>query len=337
MKRRTREVNPIDVVEAAYDLEPTDRAWLHKLATILRPFLDGDRGMFAYYYDSSRPMAEFRRHAIMFDLDPEEQRCAQNVVASLPDVANALHFNNQGLLAMLDTARRAGLGDLRERPLIAEHFRRFQVADIVALQTVEPSGRGVVFEASQAKPRVFAAGTRRLWARVNTHIGTARRLREAVHAHGAAEEAVLSPSGKVEHAEGEGKTKSAREALRGAVLRSEKSRGKQRKADPEGAIEAWTALVSGRWSLVDRFERDGRRYVVARRNEHTLMDPRALSPRERAIACLAALGKPNKLIGYELGLADSTIGSHLSTVMRKLGAKSRVDLIQLITHLRAPK
>ena len=41
----------------------------------------------------------------------------------------------------------------------------------------------------------------------------------------------------------------------------------------------------------------------------------------------------NKLIGYELGLSESTIGSHLSQVMRKLGAPSRVELIQLVTQL----
>ena len=100
----------------------------------------------------------------------------------------------------------------------------------------------------------------------------------------------------------------------------EKARGKQRKTDPEGATDAWNGLVTGRWSLVDRFERDGRRYIVARRNEHHLPDPRALTPRERAVAHLAALGKSNKLIGYELGISASTIAGHLSAAMKKLGA-----------------
>ena len=337
MVNKRREVNPIDVVEAAYDLELSDEAWLRKLATLMRPLLDGGRGLLAYYYDTSKPITAFQRDAIRLDLDPSEQRHGINMVTALPDLAHHVHFHNEGLLGLLEMARRAGFGDLRERPVVASYFRKVRIADMVALQTIEPGGRGVVFAAGQAEPRVFDARTRRLWARVNTHIATARRLRGAVQAHAAAEEAVLSPGGKLEHAEGEGAEKSAREALRDAVLRSEKSRGKQRKTDPEGATEAWTALVGGRWSLVDRFERGGRRYVVARRNEHTLPDPRALTPRERAIAHLAALGKPNKLIGYELGLSVSTIGSHLSTVMRKLGAKSRVDLIQLVAGLVAPK
>ncbi len=337
MARARREVNPIDVIEAAYDLELTDVNWLRAIATIVRPFLDGGRGMFAYFFDASRAITEFQRNAVLLDVTARQHRSGMELVSALPDLAHYIHFNNEGLLGLLECGRRAGFGDLRERRPVASYFERERVADMMALQTIEPGGHGIVFGAVQTTPRVFDARTRRLWARVNTHIATARRLRAAVQSHAAAEEVVLSPSGKVEHAQGDGKNGTAREALRDAVLRSEKSRGKQRRSDPEEATEAWTALVAGRWSLVDRFERNGRRYVVARRNEHALPDPRALTQRERAIAHLAALGKPNKLIGYELGLSVSTIGSHLSRVMRKLGAKSRVDLIQLITHLRAPK
>ena len=337
MASRRREVNPIDVLEAAYDLGQSDEDWLRTVATVVRPFLDGGRGLVAYFFDATKPITEFQRDAVMFDMTARQQRLGMEMGTSQPDLAHYIHFNNEGLLGLLECGRRAGFGDLRERPAIATYMRSERVADMVALQTIEPGGRGIVFAAPQSAARVFDARTRRLWALVTTHIATARRLRAAVHVHEAAEEAVLSPSGKLEHAEGEGKARSAREALRDAVLRSEKSRGKQRKSNPVAATEAWTALVAGRWSLVDRFECDGRRYVVARRNEHALPDPRALTPRERAIAHLAALGKPNKLIGYELGLSVSTIGSHLSRVMRKLGAKSRVDLIQLVTHLRAPK
>jgi DNA-binding CsgD family transcriptional regulator len=335
MARRRRDVNPIDVIEAAYDLEPSDEDWLRTLATIVRPLLDGQRGLLAYFFDATQPIPHFQRNAVMLDITARTQRHGMDVVAAVPDLAQYVHFNNEGLLGLLECGRRAGFGDLRERGAIASFFRKERITDMVALQTIEPGGKGLVFAAGQAEPRVFDARTRRLWARVNTHIATGRRLRAAVQSHASAEEAVLLPSGKLEHAEGDGKARTAREALRDAVQRTEKARGKQRKSNPVEATEAWTALVAGRWSLVDRFERDGRRYVVARRNEHALPDPRALTPRERTIAHLAALGKSNKLIGYELGLSVSTIGSHLSTVMRKLGAKSRIGLIHLITHLRA--
>ena len=95
--------------------------------------------------------------------------------------------------------------------------------------------------------------------------------------------------------------------------------------------------MAGRWSLVDRFERDGRRFIVARSNEHALPDPRALTPRERAVVHLAALGKPNKLVAYELGLADSTVASHVANAMRKLGVSTRVELVELLGRFESAK
>jgi hypothetical protein len=41
------------------------------------------------------------------------------------------------------------------------------------------------------------------------------------------------------------------------------ARGRMSKRNPERALQLWRALVDGRWSLVDSFETDGRRYVVA--------------------------------------------------------------------------
>lgn len=84
--------------------------------------------------------------------------------------------------------------------------------------------------------------------------------------------------------------------------------------------------MTGRWSLVDRFESDGRRYLVARRNDPELAEPRSLSHRERQVLAYAALGYANKHIAYTLGLAPSTVSSHLRTAMRRVGAPSRAAL-----------
>jgi DNA-binding NarL/FixJ family response regulator len=58
-----------------------------------------------------------------------------------------------------------------------------------------------------------------------------------------------------------------------------------------------------------------------------------LSDRERQVATLAALGHSNKHIGYELGIALSTVSTYLERAALKLGASSRVSLIQLIRSL----
>ena len=64
--------------------------------------------------------------------------------------------------------------------------------------------------------------------------------------------------------------------------------------------------VSARWTLVDRYERDGRRYIVAREGAARTRGAAALSERERQVVALASLGRSNKLIAYELGPAHAT-------------------------------
>jgi FixJ family two-component response regulator len=54
-----------------------------------------------------------------------------------------------------------------------------------------------------------------------------------------------------------------------------------------------------------------------------------LTPREREVFSLVALGKPNKRIAAELGTTEKTIKVHRGRVMAKLGAASVVDLVRL--------
>jgi DNA-binding CsgD family transcriptional regulator len=80
---------------------------------------------------------------------------------------------------------------------------------------------------------------------------------------------------------------------------------------------------------VDRFEVDGRTVLIAKPTPPQSPPIRALTPRERAVAALVALGLSNKLIAYELGLAVGTVGNYLARAQHKLGANSRAALIHL--------
>ena len=44
-----------------------------------------------------------------------------------------------------------------------------------------------------------------------------------------------------------------------------RARGKLQRVAPEEALGVWQALARGRWSIVEQFDHEGRRYVVARR------------------------------------------------------------------------
>jgi DNA-binding CsgD family transcriptional regulator len=101
--------------------------------------------------------------------------------------------------------------------------------------------------------------------------------------------------------------------------------------DPEEALALWPGLVSGHWSLVDRFERDGRRYVVARRNEPLPTSPLTLNLRERQVFGHLVQGDSMKLTAYTLGLAPSTVSSVARSILLKLGVHNIAQLTALAT------
>jgi len=303
--------NPIDVVELAYQLEGSDQDWLTNVMAAVRPLLEGGAGIVAYHYDIRTSHREWIAGAVSLDLTRQQI----DVVAKMLEVyepadVNAIQVMPEPLGTLSEGSVQSGIPNPLDRADIRSYMATIGASDSVALRTIEPSGKGIVFCGFQRATRTYERRTKALWAKVSAHLAAGRRLREAARPV----EVVLTPGGKVEHAEGEAKERPVREVLREAVVRQEKARGLVRREDPEAATEMWTALVAGRWSLVDQFERGGRRYVVARRNEQ---------------GC-TALGKSNKLIAYELGLSPSTVGSHLSSAMRKLGVASRIELMKAL-------
>lgn len=93
------------------------------------------------------------------------------------------------------------------------------------------------------------------------------------------------------------------------------------------AEEVWQGLLRGTWSIVARHDGRGRRYIVAhRRSDPSLVDPRGLSRQESLVVALAASGHADKWIAHELGLARSTVATHLKAALEKLAIASRVEL-----------
>lgn len=124
----------------------------------------------------------------------------------------------------------------------------------------------------------------------------------------------------------------ARETLRVAVRLRESARTKRTREDGERALEMWQGLVAGRWSLVDRWESDGKRFIVAVENQPENLDPRALRPREGAAARLAAEGAAPKDIAYALGISPSNARALLAHALAKLGLASRAELLRWNPH-----
>ena len=154
------------------------------------------------------------------------------------------------------------------------------------------------------------------------HLGAGLRLRAAtrrLQLDAEDVEAVLDPGGKVLDARVQATSTSAREPLREAVRRIERARTTQGRSDPDAAMENWEGLVDGRWSLVDRFDTDGKRFVVAVKNDPAHPDPRGLTTREREVAEFVGLGRSTKEIGYTLGVSLSAVTNLTAQTQDKLG------------------
>ena len=170
--------------------------------------------------------------------------------------------------------------------------------------------------------------------RYAAHIAASYRLRRAIdglvmdtHALAGDNGAVFTTDGRMAHAEGDAANGDHRERLREAIATIDKVRARRGRRDAADDLDLWPALVEGRWSLVDTFESDGRRFIVARHNTSEPQDPRALSPDARRVAALLARGLANKEIGYELGLSPSRVAGIVADVMRSLGASTRLEVI----------
>jgi DNA-binding CsgD family transcriptional regulator len=74
-------------------------------------------------------------------------------------------------------------------------------------------------------------------------------------------------------------------------------------------------------------EVDGARYTVLRTYLSRASGLVALSPREREIARLVAVGLPNKAIGAVLEISAWTVATHLRRIFVKLGVTSRAAMV----------
>ncbi len=62
-----------------------------------------------------------------------------------------------------------------------------------------------------------------------------------------------------------------------------------------------------------------------------------LTSREREVLALVVLGRANKVVASELGISEITVKAHRGSMMRKMGAGSLAELVNLAARLRLPR
>jgi DNA-binding CsgD family transcriptional regulator len=316
----------LDMIELGYDLTGSTAEWLGRLAPAIYERFGAGLGMHSFVYDLTK------EHRIRVG----ERQGVDAPPGSMDQVASAmqqmpLDFVRHSFMRCEATTQSQADPIAREhvRPVMAMLEAALGWRDLLIVGGLDPSEQGVYFGVALPEQTKLPARVVREWTRVAVHLAAAYRLRRRLGGGVLkvdSADAVLTPHGRVEHAQDEAQASTAREELKKAVKDLERARGRLRRSDPERAVDMWTGLTSGRWSLVDQFDTDGRRYVLARRNDVAVEGLDALTPRERQVTAYAALGHTNKLIAYDVGLADSTVRVLLHRAAKKLGATTRREL-----------
>lgn len=324
--------DPITVVERSYALGEDDQAWLDGVVDAILPGLDHGMGLFALYFEVEANHAVGRVHCAKAVGDSEQVLPVMRASLPIAERAAVTEGIVYAPLAGTLTDTLANGASSRTSQLAREFYRSLGFEDTAGITIADPTGFALIIHAPMREQGDMQRRHRVRWSRVAAHVSAGLRLRRRLtSADPDTADAVIEPCGKLSHAAGDARTRRAREGLADAVKAVEQARCNR--DDEQVALELWRGLVDGTWSLVDHYDTDGRRYVVARRNAPEIQDPRALSERERQVAAYLAKGYANKLIGYYLGLSVSTVAGHVARIGRKLGCDKRVDLVQLLRAL----
>jgi DNA-binding CsgD family transcriptional regulator len=203
-----------------------------------------------------------------------------------------------------------------------------KIQDAIGVAAHTGNGQVVALAAYCERQMNPTATERRRWPRAAAHLAAGFRLRLSLDRslESSLVEVVLDPSGVTCDAKPNAQSARTRDILRQAVRRIDRARTQVGRREVEASLEAWQALIEGRWSLVDHFDSDGKHFILAIKNDPDHPDPRGLTLRERQSAEFLGLGQSTKCIAYTLGISEAAVSSHLTAARLKLGLRSRAEL-----------
>jgi DNA-binding CsgD family transcriptional regulator len=345
----------VSVIEAAYRTDLDLGEWLRGIAEAALPILDGGSGVTVYPLE----IDEIGYHIpdTQFAGMPRELHDMWRSASFVPDERGGFRpvGDDQSHLPLVfgNVPRVVSLREQMRRWPQLEHHEVMRetvvrIGDACAVAGMNHDGRGLVLATIVPDGWRLPPARHQLLARVAAHLAAAHRLRRADFAFRApafAPEVIFEERGRLQHFDFD--ESCAEEQRADAVARGRPARFEAEafarslekaaqdllrarstlRREPEAAVaELWTGLLAGRWSVVDRRDSDGKRFLFAIRNPPGSRDPWALNAREREIARLSAAGHDLKFVAYELGLSPSTVHGYLASALRKLGCDNVADL-----------
>jgi DNA-binding CsgD family transcriptional regulator len=321
------DIASVRLLEALYDLELARGDWFRQILKAASQAFERGAGVGMLLYDVSGDGVRI------------EAMDAANVPGASIDMSVRLHAQSDMLDAIKGAYRNKVCATMQEHspdPAMLQYLRacyaKVGVGDQVLINGANPDGLGCCLYIFSKERLQLEPAERALLTRLAAHLSAAYRLHRRVHAEPSqgleGADVIVRADGRVEHVTAAVDSHALLGQLTHAVARREWARAPDRRSERGGAVAAWKPMVAARWSLVDAYERDGRRYITARENAPVRRDASALSRRERQVVAMAALGHSNKLVAYELGLAHSTVRVLLARASAKLGAHSRSELLE---------
>jgi DNA-binding CsgD family transcriptional regulator len=313
----------LDCMAAGYRLDLDDKKYVRNLVREAAPLLDRGLGIIGYTYDAKEGSgARVRQFAFSDAFDP----------AWLPPFYKALEPH--GIDG--ESTRPIGFSTWQHMPfgqasavrgmdrLLPAFVHLGGARDTIAINARDTDDRGLWIGAPMRSTRRVDVKTQTLFSRLSAHFTSAARLRGSKHR---TPQAIMSTNGGLVHAEDDGVARH-RDELRNAVRAFDLARTKQARRDVDLATRRWRPLVIAQWSLLDEFDSDGKRFIVAIDNRAPHRIPRgALSEREHQVLEHARLGYSNKEIAYALGLSSATVRVLMHRAAKKLRATTRAEAI----------
>lgn len=324
----------LSLIEEAYRLDTDDRQWLAALAERAAAVVPTSTGAMAYEFDASDPAAGVNIPGYAPCSVPDSFVSSTLRLNRRTTTADAARFYRRGIVCgtVSEILRRSG-GSIRTNATYADSVASNGYADSFGLTASSPIKCGLVINAPLEREMTLNPRARLAWRQAGVHLQAAYRLRASLRDSRRAPEAVVDAERGVLHCDGEAKQPSMRERLHRAARAVDAARVRQPSREAHEALRMWDGLVSGRWTLVESFESDGRRFFLAYPNDVEIGSPRALSGRERAVVGYVVQGDSNKWVAYQLGVSAATVARHLQAALRKLGLSHRHELIWLYQSL----
>lgn len=318
--RRAKRTDFLSLVEACYEEIESDDEWLAQLFESAGPLLDLGGGVGL---------------SLVQERPSERAITLSGGVGLLSEMLQRSHVAIQGLDAetyqgffypskpvVLASSLVAGFA-APARALFASLMKLTGSSDLLGMLGYPAQGWAFAMFVGVGETPLSPRVSKTL-GRLRSHVEASIRLRTFSSFDPVA---VIRPDGTLLHVDTSALDVVSAEELAAQTAAIEHARSKKGREDAHRAVAVWCALKGGRWSLIDRVDRDGQRHYHAVENGPHVHEQRALTEIEASVLASAIGGRPYKEVAYELGLSQARISEVLKDIAARFGFPDRDALL----------